>query len=202
MAVATHTTPKEAPSPGPSGAEPPKPAHDTHKTEKAHWETWAALSTIVLAVFTALGSMRVAANSNKAILNQSLAGNAWAYFQAKSIKEHTFELQKDLLVAQATHLPASSRSLYDERIAKCSKEVNRYKGEKADIEKDAKKYETARDDALKRKDQLANSVTMLQVAVMIASVSLLIKRTPVWVLSLLLGSAGIVYYVNGYLLAF
>ena len=131
--------------------------------------------------------------------NQALAGNAWAYFQAKSIKEHSFELQKDLLLAQLTHVPNIAKPHYDERVQKCTKEVWRDKKEKNEIEKDAKSYETVRDDALKRKDQFANSTTILQVAIMIASVGLVIKRAAMWGLSLLLGVLGIAFYTNGYL---
>ncbi len=188
------------PEPAPSHQTPPHPTH--HHQEKAKWETWAALTTIVLAVFTALGSLRVAANSNKAILNQALAGNAWAYFQAKSIKEHSFELQRDLLLAQLTHVPDVAKPHYDERVQKCTKEVARYKKEKNDIEKEAKSFETVRDDALKRKDQFANSTTILQVAIMIASVGLVIKRAAMWGLSILLGVVGIAFYTNGYWLIF
>ena len=160
------------------------------------------MTTIVLAVFTALGSLRVAANSNKAILNQALAGNAWAYFQAKSIKEHSFELQRDLLLAQLTHIPDVAKPHYDERVQKCTKEVARYKKEKNDIEKEAKSFETVPTMLLKRKDQFANSTTILQVAIMIASVGLVIKRAAMWGLSILLGVVGIAFYTNGYWLIF
>src|SRR4051812_22371074 len=65
--------------------------HGTHASPS--WTRWLSVSTALVAVFAAIASLLSGSNSNEAILekseamlNQSLASDQWAYYQAKSVK--------------------------------------------------------------------------------------------------------------------
>ena len=64
---------------------------------KGTWITWLALTTAFLAVFAAVTTMYMGKFANRAILIQGQETNHWGYNQAKSIKRHTYEIQKQKL---------------------------------------------------------------------------------------------------------
>ncbi len=59
------------------------------------WVGGVALSTAVIAVFAAVTTLYVGKFSSRAVLFKAEESNQWAYFQAKSIKGHTYEIQRD-----------------------------------------------------------------------------------------------------------
>lgn len=61
------------------------------------WLGWLALSTAIMAVLAAVTTLYVGKYSSRAVLFQGQESNQWAYFQAKSIKQHTYEIEKERL---------------------------------------------------------------------------------------------------------
>src|SRR5208283_4240248 len=66
------------------------------------WVLWLSLSTAVIAVLAAIGSLLSGSyandsivQKNDAILHQSKADDAWSYYQAKSIKAAVYSIQAD-----------------------------------------------------------------------------------------------------------
>ncbi|NJE11498.1 DUF4337 family protein, partial [Thermococcus sp. MAR1] len=70
---------------------PTEHLHETIK-EKAealgegNWLMGVAISTALMAVFAALGSLFAGHHSNEALIEQIHASDQWAYYQAKGIK--------------------------------------------------------------------------------------------------------------------
>jgi hypothetical protein len=64
------------------------------ETNKERWLSWLALSTAFMAVISAVTTMYMGKFSSKAVLMQGQETGQWAYYQAKSIKLHTFEMQE------------------------------------------------------------------------------------------------------------
>jgi hypothetical protein len=65
-----------------------------HGGEGPRWTLYLSLSTAIIAVFAAVGSLESGANEshallakNEAILAQSKATDQWAYFQAKALAQ-------------------------------------------------------------------------------------------------------------------
>src|SRR5215469_1077647 len=85
------------------------------ETPGGHWLIPAiAVTTAVLAVCAALCSLlagRAAHHSlaelNQAAIAQNLASDQWNFYQAKGIKRHVFEVQRDVLRVQAD--PAAAK---------------------------------------------------------------------------------------------
>jgi hypothetical protein len=99
------------------------------------WTLYLSLSTAIIAVFAAVGSLESGANEshallakNEAILAQSKATDQWAYFQAKGTKAALFEVQADIATTP-------------ELAAKMGERRERYKKEQEEIEKEARGLE-------------------------------------------------------------
>ncbi len=174
--------------------------------KKEPWLNYLALTTVILAVCATLATFKGGSYSTRSVMSQSKAANQWAYYQAKSLKGYLYEIQKEVLEldmkgkAEATSpevLEAQKNTIdtYGKRIAK-------YDAEKAEIQKEAKKFEDIRDDAQEHAQIFGIAVIFLQIAILLSSIAALMKMKPVWFLGLVVGVAGVVYFANGFLVFF
>ena len=192
MAVATQGRPE-----GGGAAEKPH-----HVEQKAWWNNWAALSTVILAVCATLSAFRVSSYATKAIINQSLASNHWAYFQSKSIKEHAFELQRDHFEIQAAQASPEAKGLFERKVASYNAKLKTYADEKATIQEDAKKHERLVTESRAHSSTFGFAVTLLQIAILISSIGVLTRTILLWYGSLVVGLFGLFYFVDGFTLFF
>jgi hypothetical protein len=167
-------------------------------------ETWiqlVALTTTVLAVLAAIASLRASSYSTKVQLATTREANQWAYYQSKSIKGHSYTLNRDLLTSVRmleTKNPKAQKFLtgkikeYEDKVARFDKEKQEIKQGAENIIKEQEVY--------KRKNgNFALSVVMLQIAIMCSAVGALIKKKLMWLVGLVLGGWGIFYFVMGFL---
>ncbi|MBI5833229.1 MAG: DUF4337 domain-containing protein [Armatimonadetes bacterium] len=168
---------------------------------KEPWLQWLALATVVLAVCASIASLKAGSYSTKATLTTTDENNQWAYFQAKSIKQHTCEVQRDLLTYYRSEArTATAQQNLDKLLARCGQDIARYDQEKNEIKAGAEKR--AKDeDVFKRKGaSMSLAVMLLQIAIMLSSVSALLKRSWLWGAGLAVGLTGLVYMVNAFAL--
>jgi len=172
--------------------------------KKEPWLNYLALSTVILAVCATLATFKGGGYSTRSVMSQTQASDQWAFYQAKSIKGYLYEMQKEKLElelqAMGTKAPQPALEEYRKKIENYGKKIAKYEGEKADIHKDAKRYEQVRDDAQKHGQAFGIAVIFLQIAILLSSIAALIKKKPLWVLGMAVGIAGIVCFVNGFLL--
>lgn len=131
---------------------------------------------------------------NEAVLERAEATDQWNFYQAKSMKQNIAEIAATLTT--------------DPKVAeKYRAEAARYKEEKLAIEKDAKKHEAnykawneKSDHAFHPHHNLAISMTMLQIAIALASITVLTQKR--WLLAgaALAALIGSVYGVLAYML--
>lgn len=159
--------------------------HMHHAAEHGgeHWISWAALSTAVLAVLAAIAGLLSGDRANEAMMSQIEASDQWAYYQAKGIKAA-------LLEAKTT----PGRSAAEDR-----EKADRYAEEQSEIQKEAeaKQAEAKRD--FHQHEVFARGVTMFQIAIAIAAISALTRRKRYWIFSILIGAAGGVFLVLGFI---
>lgn len=74
--------------------------NDSSEQKKDRWMGYLALSTAIMAVLAALTTLYMGKYSSRAILAQGQESDQWAFYQAKSIKQHTFDLGKKALELQ------------------------------------------------------------------------------------------------------
>lgn len=189
-----------------------------------HWLIPAvAISTAVLAVLAAYSSFEAGeavhhslAHLNQAGIYQAQASDQWSFYQAKGIKRHVFEVQRDVLLAGAA-LPASAVSSGPSAqpvpptgarglAARYDKEVKRYAKEQETIRKDAEALERKREleiqagerfDALHQRLGLA--VAFFQIGIVVCSVAAIVRRAHLWYGGLLAGTIGAVYLLQAIL---
>ena len=174
--------------------------------KKEPWLNYLALSTVILAVCATLATFKGGGYSTRSVMSQTQASDQWTFFQAKSIKSYIYEMQKDKLELELKAIEAKAPQPlveeYRKKIADYGKKIAKYEVEKADIQKDAKKFEQIRDDAQKHGQAFGIAVIFLQIAILLSSIAALIKKKPVWVLGMAVGIAGIVCFVKGFMLFF
>jgi hypothetical protein len=154
---------------------------------KEKWQGWLALSTAIMAVLAALTTLYMGKYSSRAIMAQGQESDQWAYFQAKSIKEHSFEMGRkglELQMLGQKRMPFMVAEEYRKTIAKYDDEVKRYSRERQEIK--AKAEEIARR-KLKAQDMGGNfayALIFLQIAIMLSSIASLTKRHYLWYIAL------------------
>ena len=169
--------------------------------KKEPWMTHMALVTVVLAVGATLSTFKGGGYSTQSVINQSLASDQWAFYQAKSTKQHLHELQIDQFRLQAMSLPAGSvvAAAYENKIADYQAQAARYGEEKKKIEAEARNYEAIRDNAKARGKPFGIAVIFLQVAILLNSIAGLMKAKRVWYASAPIGLIGLACFADGFL---
>lgn len=161
-------------------------AAQKEKERKESWTKYVSVSLVLIAVLSAIATSKGGGLSTKSLramndaaFRQSQASDQWSFYQAKSTKRHLYEIDRD-------HLKKAGQDTKtdDERI-------DRYEKESAEIKAKAEELEKLRDVARATADKAAESgkevgglVSLLQVAVACGSISLVIKKKPLWFLAL------------------
>ena len=183
----------------------PNPEELAEKAERS-FSRRVALMTAVYAVALAIASLGGNNAMKEMLLAQQQSSDQWAFYQAKVIREHQYRAQKMRLEAElAERGPAmkpEARQRYDELLKKFADEEKRYNAEKKDIEKDAKKLEGERDHNRDRDPYFDYAEVLLQIAIVMASVSILSTSRPMFFFSLILALGGALLTVNGFTLVF
>jgi hypothetical protein len=117
------------------------------------------------------------------MMAQIESSDQWAYYQAKGIKAAVLDAKMSL----------SGQSNEQDR-AKAEK----YQEEQAEIQKEARGKENEAKSNFHQHEVFARGVTMFQIAIAIAAISALTKRTRYWLLSLLVGLVGCVFLALGF----
>ena len=148
-----------------------------HAAQKGGLGQQVAIFTAVLATVGAIVSFfgghtqnNALLFKNSAVLERAEASDQWNYYQAKSQKQNLAEIAATLATDPKT-------------IETYKGEAARYRKEKAEIEKDARKHEEASkrfnemsEKALHPHHHLAISMTLLQIAIALASITVLTQK--------------------------
>jgi hypothetical protein len=160
-------------------------AHDhavEHAAHQAGLGQQVAIFSAVLATVGAIVSFfggdtqnKAMLYKNEAVLERAHATDQWNFYQAKSMKQNMAEI-------------AAANSPDPKVAAKYAAEAQRYATEKKQVEADAQKHEAAFKDwneksehALHPHHYLAMSMTLLQIAIALASITVLTQRR--WLLA-------------------
>lgn len=171
--------------------------------KKEAWLNYLALSTVIFAVCATLSTFKGGGFSTRSVMSQSQASDQWAYFQAKGIKSYLYELQAEKMEVELLGIQktASKEALaaYKDKIADYKKKVSKYESEKAEIQEKAKSLETVRDESQLHSKAFGVAVIYLQIAILLSTISGLLKKKQVWYLGIAAGSLGLVYFADGFL---
>ena len=151
-----------------------------------------AVLAVVLAATTLLGHRA----HTEELLFQSKATDQWAYYQAKNIREHSYEMFLDLLSISAVKDPEQAEKVKE----KYAMQVDRYKEELKEVEKEARSLEGEGAREQRRANRFDLGEVCLEAAIVIASLTLLTKRREFWQLGILMAVVGLGVTFSGFLI--
>ncbi len=177
-----------------------EPKNPTHKR--------AALLVSLLAMVLAVASLGGGNAAKDAAYHNLLAANAYAFYQAKNIRQTEYKIAADGLKAQLTHpgLPAPTRAYMEEKVADYERNIKRYESEpetgegKKELMAKARQHEHERDTAMQRDPWFDYAEALLQIAIVLTSVAI-IAGTPLLLgVAVVIGALGSLCTLNGFLL--
>jgi NAD dependent epimerase/dehydratase family enzyme len=153
-----------------------------------------SFSISVLAVLVALATVLSHRAHTEAVLQQARATDEWNLYQAKKIRQSNIATTSDLLTILAPTNPAAAAKLneYKEHTAKWDDDLKEEDEKARDLEADvvtaehhASRYDSAE--------------ALLQIAVVLSSVTLLTRQRIYWLMGLALGAGGVIFAAMGLL---
>lgn len=154
-----------------------------------------AVTLSILAVLVAIATLLGHRAATEELLMQTKATDQWAYYQAKNIRLHEMQDVVDMLEA----LTPADKGKADALREKYMKEVERYGNEKDDISEQAKEYEKERELASRREDRFDAGEVILEIALIICSLTLLTRKKIFWFSGIGLGIVGLAATLSGFL---
>ncbi|HEY3326575.1 MAG TPA: DUF4337 domain-containing protein [Novimethylophilus sp.] len=149
---------------------------------------YVAIFTAVLSTVGAIVSYQGGATQNQAmlykneaVLKKAQASDQWAFYQAKSSKQHLMEVSVDLA-------PKDRVEYYRKQIAKYDAEKKEIKQKAEQLDEESRKADELSEQAMHPHHKLAQGMTLIQIAISLASITALTRRR--WLFGLALAAAG------------
>jgi hypothetical protein len=164
-----------------------------------------ALFAMLLAI-TGLGGN----NATKEAINENIqASNAFNFFQAKNMRQNSLVLaanELELAWANEPQLPETAKAALRDKLGEYRKTIARYESEpetgegKKELLVRAREHEKKRDHALKQDPYFDYAEALLQIAIVLISVSIVADQRWLSVIGGALGVVGGLLMINGYVL--
>ena len=172
--------------------------------KKDRFSRKVALVTAVFAVILAITSLGGNNAAKEMMLSQSQSSDQWAFYQSKAMREHLYQIQRKMLevglVERGDVMKPAAKVAYDKLLASMAEEEVRFNKEKKEIEKEAKRLEAERDINMSKDPYFDFAEVLLQIAIVMSSVSILAGSRQVFLFSVVAAAFGTTLMLNGFLL--
>jgi hypothetical protein len=155
-----------------------------------------SVTMAILAVCVAVVSLLGHRSHTEELLMQNRATDQWAYYQAKNIRLHNYDMGLDMLPL----IEFKDKEQAGKVQEKYKGQVDRYAKEQTEIEEKAKDLEGESARAQRKADRFDMGEVFLEIALVISSLALLSRKQIFWFLGMISGVAGLVVAVTGYLM--
>jgi hypothetical protein len=171
----------------------------------------SALTISILAMVLAIASLGGSNAMKEATQENILAANAYAFYQAKNIRQTDYKLAAadlELQMARDPNMNANAKAMYEKKLGDYKKTIERYESEpdtkegKKELMARAKEHEAIRDHAMQQDPWFDYAEGALQIAIVLLSVSIVASIPALYWAGTLLGALGFVSTLNGYFLFF
>ena len=171
----------------------------------------SALTISILAMVLAIASLGGSNSMKEATQENILASNAYAFYQAKNIRQTTYKLAAsdlELQLAREPNMNSDAKALFEKKIAEYKKTAERYESEpetkegKKELMARAKAHEATRDHAMRQDPWFDYADGILQIAIVLLSVSIVASLPALYWAGTVLGALGFLSTLNGYFLFF
>ena len=153
-----------------------------------------SVTMAILAVCVAVVSLMGHRSHTEELLTQNRATDQWAYYQAKNIRLHNYDMGLDMLPL----IEFKDKEQAGKVQEKYKAQVDRYTKEQAEIEEQAKDFEAESARAQHKADRFDLGEVFLEVALVISSLALLSRKRIFWFLGIISGVAGLGVAVTGF----
>jgi biotin synthase-like enzyme len=155
-----------------------------------------SVTMAILAVCVAIVSLMGHRMHTEELLTQNRATDQWAYYQAKNIRKHNYEMSVELLAL----IEFKDKEQAAKVSEKYKSEAERYTREQDQIEEQAKEFEGESARAQRKADRYDLGEVFLEIALVITSLALLTKNRLYWLLGMVGGGAGLIIALTGHLM--
>ncbi len=170
-------------------------AHEHAVEHEAHHGVGLAQSvaifTAVLSTVGAIVSYQGGATQNQAmlykneaVLKKAQASDQWAFYQAKSAKQHLMEISIDLA-------PKEKTEYYRTQAAKYETEKKAIKQKAEQLDEESRHADELSEQALHPHHKLAQGMTLIQIAISLASITALTRRRWLFGMALFAATGGL-----------
>ena len=187
-------------------------AHETtelieHGHEKSKNRT--ALLISCLAMVLAIASLGGSNAMKEAAHENILAANTYSFYQAKAIRQQALKIaisDLELKLASDPKMPPQIKELFTKKIEEYQKTIARYESEpetkegKKELLVKAKGHEAIRDHALLQDPWFDYAEGLLQIAIVLLSVSIIGSIPALFLVGGIVGFLGLLSTLNGFLL--
>ncbi len=177
--------------------------------ETDYFKTRAAVVIAFFAMCLAITGLGGANAAKEAFNNNILASNFFSFFQAKNIRQTSYQLAADELELAWLNnpaLPAEARKAMQAKVDSYRKTIARYESEpdtregKKELLQRAREHEALRDRALKQDPYFDYAEALLQIAIVLISVAIVASVPWLAYFGGVLGVVGMLLSINGFLL--
>jgi hypothetical protein len=155
-------------------------------------------ATAILAVVAAIASARWGACNLQAILEQGKVNDTWAYYQAKSIKQHEAEQARDLAKALAGGGRDGAADALTRLQEKMDVEARREEVDKKSQKDAAERYQISRDRMVESSFWFELAFAGLQLGVILCTIAAGGKRRFPFMVGVAFGLLGALLLINGF----
>jgi hypothetical protein len=152
-----------------------------------------SLTMSILAVLVAGTTLLGHRAHTEELLLQSSATDQWAYYQAKNIRYHEVQGIVDLLGALAPGERKETAVVRDKYL----QEIKRYESDKENISEKAREFEKERELMRRRADRFDGGEALLEMGLVICSVTIMTKRRMFWFSGMFVGALGVLMALTG-----
>lgn len=170
--------------------------HHKEEQERSKFNNWIAITISIYAVLTAIAGLKegqvtteTLLEMDNAVLYQAQASDQWSFYQAKSIKGEIYK------TSGVNVTDPNTKKEYDAN-------VKRYDSEKAEVQKTAEELEKKRDAKMNETNHFIHqhhsaglALVFFQIAIVLASVSSLLRKKVLWFVSMFVSVVGIYYVI-------
>jgi hypothetical protein len=150
----------------------------------------------ILAVLVAISTLLGHRANTEELLLQAQATDQWAFYQAKNIRLHEMQSVADMLTTLSPVNKEQAATMKEKYL----KQVERYESDKENISEKAKELEKERDVQSHRADRFEGGEVLLEIALVICSLTLLTKRRLFWFAGMGIALLGVIVTASGFLL--
>jgi hypothetical protein len=176
--------------------------HEGHKGKSR-----TALTISILAMVLAISNLGGSNAMKESTQENILASNAYSFYQAKTIRQTSLKIAAsdlELQLARDANMPSGVKELHQKKIDDYKKTIERYESEpetnegKKELLARAKAHEHERDHAMRQDPWFDYAEGILQIAIVLLSVSIIGSIPALYWVGTALGALGFASMLNGF----